>query len=386
MKTKALFSTDAYLSSFSAKVLSCEKAGEGYAVILDQTAFFPEQGGQYADRGTLGGIPVSDVQIKDDIITHFLCEELSVGATVHGKLDWETRFDRMQNHTGEHIISGIIHTMFGYNNVGFHLSDDDLTLDTDGELTRDDLRRIELAANEALWRNVAVTVSFPTAEELPTLAYRAKLDLEEDVRIITIDGVDACACCAPHVRRTGEIGIIRIMDAIRYKGGMRIHLACGKRALLTSQTEFSNLVTAANAMHAKREEIGEGVLRLYEKLDAQKAEIVALQREVRALRVEKIAATEGNLCLFDNSADNIGLRELVNLCLSKCGGIRAAFSGTDESGHSFVIGAKEIPLRAHAKTITEALNGRGGGTDAMISGSVKATEAKIRAYIENLTF
>lgn len=386
MKTKALFSTDAYLSSFSAKVLSCEKAGEGYAVILDQTAFFPEQGGQYADRGTLDGIPVSDVQIKDGIITHFLCEELSVGAAVHGKLDWETRFDRMQNHTGEHIISGLIHTMFGYNNVGFHLSDDDLTLDTDGELTRDDLRRIELAANEALWRNVVVTVSFPTAEELPTLAYRAKLDLEEDVRIITIDGVDACACCAPHVHRTGEIGIIRIMDAIRYKGGMRIHLACGKRALLISQTEFSNLVTAANALHAKREEVGEGVLRLIEKIDTQKAQIVALQRELRALRAESIAEMSGNLCLFDSEADSIGLRELVNLCLSKCSGICAAFSGSDEAGYSFVIGAREIPLRAHAKTITEALNGRGGGTDAMISGSVKATEAKIRAYIENLTF
>ncbi len=382
MKTTALFSYDSYLFTFFATVLSCEAVGDAYAVVLNETAFFPEQGGQYADRGTLGGITVNDVQIKDGIITHILPVPLAVGETVTGIVDAETRFDRMQNHSGEHIVSGLIHTMFGYNNVGFHLSDDGLTLDTDGELTRKELLEVERAANEAVYRNVPITVSFPSAEELKMIDYRAKLDLVEDVRLITVEGVDVCACCAPHVKRTGEIGIIRIMDAIRYKCGMRIHLACGGRALLASQTEFATLVTAANALHSKREEVGDGVLRLLERLDAQKAEIVALERELRAVRAEAVEAVEGNLCLFDASADNTGLRELVNLCMPKCSGICAAFSGSDKEGYLFVMGSKAVPLRTHAKAITEALGGRGGGTDQMISGSVKASEAEIRAYME----
>ena len=208
MMTEKLYELDSYIKTFSATVLECVPRGNGYAVRLDRTAFFPEGGGQAADTGMLGGVTVTDAQIVDGAIWHYTSAPLSVGDTVEGVLDWNTRFSRMQHHTAEHIVCSIAHRWHGMSNVGFHLGSEDVTLDLSGELTREQINAIEDEANRVVWSNVGVVATIPSAEELATLTYRSKKELDGDVRLVTIDGVDCCACCAPHVARTGEIGII----------------------------------------------------------------------------------------------------------------------------------------------------------------------------------
>ena len=383
--TNLLYNRSAYIRTFTAQVLSCETAEDRYIITLDRTAFFPEQGGQGCDRGWLGGARVTDVQIKDGIVYHTTDAPLTVGAMVEGEIDWARRYDNMQNHTGEHIVSGILHTMFGYDNVGFHLGDTVMTLDTSGELTAEQLSCVEVRANRAVWENVPVEVTYPDAAALETLEYRAKLELTEDVRIVTIPGWDVCACCAPHVARTGEVGMIRIIDAIRWKGGMRLTLVCGERALLDYRMRQTVLSQISTALSAKPEETYDAFCRVQNTVSEQKQEIVRLKRELLAHQLASVKETAGNLCLFLPDADNDTLRAAVNGCVGKCGGLCGAFSGSDADGYRFVIGSEHIPLRARAKEITSALNGRGGGSDQMISGAVKASETEIRAYFTAYT-
>ena len=381
--TNLLYNKSSYIKTFTASVLSCEPiddTGDTYAVTLDRTAFFPEQGGQYADRGTLGGADVLDVQIKNGDVVHTVSAPLAVGAVVEGVLDWETRYDRMQNHTGEHIVSGILHAMFGYDNVGFHLGDEVMTLDTSGELTAEQIAEVERRANRAVYENKPVLVTYPDAEALSGMEYRAKLDLMEDVRIVTIPDWDVCACCAPHVAHTGEVGMIKMIDAIRWKGGMRLTLVCGSRALADYCMRKNELSRISTALSAKAEETYDAFCRVQNTVAEQKAEIVRLRGSLLELQLSSVEVTDGNLCLFLDDADNDALRAAVNACVDKCGGLCGVFTGSDADGYRFVIGAKNIPLRARAKEITAALDGRGGGSDQMISGSVKASAAEIRAY------
>lgn len=379
--TNLLYNQSSYIKTFTASVLSCEMTENGYAVTLDRTAFFPEQGGQYADEGVLGGARVTDVQLRGGIVIHTLDAPLEPGSTVEGVLDWETRYDRMQNHTGEHLVSGCIHAMFGYDNVGFHMNDELLTLDTSGELSAEQLQAVERRANEAVFANVPVEVTYPAPQVLETLEYRAKLALTEDVRIVTIPGWDACACCAPHVASTGEVGLIKITDAIRYKGGMRITLKCGRRALADYECKQEVLTAIAQALSAKPEEAYEAFQRQQNVIAEQKGALLRLKKELLSYKLAALAPTEGNLCVFEPDADADTLRAIVNAGIEKCGGICAAFSGDDAHGYLFVIGAKQIPLRTRAKEITAALNGRGGGSDQMISGTVRAAQDEIRAYV-----
>ncbi len=380
--TRLLYNEDAYQNSFDAKVLSCEKDGDGYRITLDGTAFFPEQGGQYADEGTIGTAKVTDAHLRDGIVYHTADQPLCIGVTYHCEIDFSKRYDRMKNHTGEHIVSGYLHTAFGYENVGFHLNDDFMTLDTSGMLTPSQLSEVEAFANRTVQDNLPVVVSYPEGEALAALAYRSKLDLTEDVRIVTIPGVDVCACCAPHVRTTGEVGVIKIIDAIRYKGGMRLTLLCGERAIRDYQRKHDIASEIAVALSVKPEEAMDGVTRLQNQITALKNELAAAKRELLQYKIDALPETDGNLCMFEKDADNNALRAMVNAGLTKCKGICAAFSGNDTDGYLFVIGAEGIPLRARAKEITAALSGRGGGSDAMISGTLKADAQTIRAYIE----
>ena len=228
--TQKLYDIDSYIKEFDATVQSCETADGKYIITLDKTAFFPEEGGQTCDAGTIDGIEVLSVSIKDGVIYHTLPSPLEVGATVHGKIDFSHRYYNMQHHTGEHIISGIAHKLYGYENVGFHLSREDMTVDFSGELTRAQLDEIEILANKAIYECHNIYAYYPKKDELSALSYRAKLDLSENVRIVNIADVDSCACCAPHVAYTGELGIVKIVDAVKHKGGLRIRMLAGVRA------------------------------------------------------------------------------------------------------------------------------------------------------------
>lgn len=382
-QTIKLYDADSHLYDFDASVISCEKTDKGFAVVLDKTAFFPEGGGQPADEGTLNGIAVTDVQIKDGIITHTTAEEIPAGSAVKGAVDSEIRFRRMQNHSGEHIVSGLIHKLFGYNNVGFHMGSEDVTLDLDGVLTREDLDKIEMLANRAVYENVNVRAEYPSPEVLKDLDYRSKLDLTENVRIVTIEGYDVCACCAPHVNKTGEIGIIKLLDFLKYKGGVRIHMLCGFDALEDYNRRYKNVAAISAKLSAKQAEVYEAVERLSAELSAEKQAAGELKRQLVAMKIAALEPTDGNMVLVEKDMDMLNLRNLVNEAVQLCGGICAAFSGNDENGYNYIIASKNVPLRAEAKAINAALNGRGGGKDEMIQGSAKASEAEIRAYFLN---
>ena len=398
MKTTRLFDQNSHLYTFTAAVLSAEagKTPDTLSVVLDATAFFPEGGGQYPDKGVLAGCPVTDVQEKNGVITHTVSvshlngepHPFAAGATVQGELDAATRFARMQNHSGEHIISGIVHRLYGYKNVGFHLGDGDVTLDFNGVLTREQLDAIEEEANAIVAANLPVKAYYPNPAELSTLTYRAKLDLTEGVRIVRIGTEDApkdlCACCAPHVDCTGEIGLIKLLDFIHYKGGVRIHMLCGSWALADYRRRYTAVASMAAAMSVKQEEVTVGFDRLRAEVEEKKQTISALRAKLEAHTLAAITPTEGSLCLFDEGMDALEMRRLLNAAAGKCGRLCGVFSGNDESGYRYVIGRGDasIDLKKMVKEINTALSAKGGGSSEMLQGSCTAKRAEIEAVFE----
>lgn len=380
MTTVKLYEADSHLSEFSATVLSCEKDGENYKVILDKTAFFPEGGGQEADTGRIGEANVFDVQISSGIITHVTDKPLESGNEYNCKLDFEKRFRRMQNHSGEHIVSGLIHRHYGYDNVGFHMGHEDVTLDINGVLTEDDIINIEILANKAIYENVRIICEYPSPEELKNLEYRSKLDLTENVRIVTIKGYDACACCAPHVSRTGEIGIIKLLDHERNKGGTRIHLLCGFDALTDYQARYRMIADAARSLSVKQDKLGEALSRLENQISELKQKNYAIRSALSEYKIAEIAPTDGNICIFEEESTQSDIRRLMNACASKCGGICAIFNGNDNDGYTFVATSKTADLRALSADMREKLMAKGGGSSEMIQGSIKKTKEEIKKY------
>ncbi len=379
-KTIRLFDISSRTASFDAVVLSCVECGDGYEVVLDRTAFFPEEGGQSSDGGRLGDAAVLAVCERDGVIYHKMDKPLAIGGCVRGEIDFPARFRKMQNHTGEHIVSGLIHKIYGFNNVGFHLGADDMTADFDGELNEDDIRKIEDLANRAVFECHSIRAYYPTTEELKNLEYRSKLDLSEGVRIVEIEGVDMCACCAPHVENTGEVGLIKITEFIRYKGGMRVHMRCGYDALDAFRADYAQVKAISMAISAKHYEVSEGVDRLIDEISKQKGTISALKREIRGYKLEGLEYTDKNLVIFEDESDMLSLRELVNGAKQKCGGICAVFAGNDEDGYKYIISSTSVDLKPLAKEINAAINGRGGGSSEMIQGSCTAKRETIEEY------
>lgn len=388
MLTEKLFETNSYMREFRARVLQCiplenikkREDGAAYGIILDKTAFFPEGGGQTADIGNLGCAQVLDVQEVNGEILHYTDVPLPELSEVIGSLNWEQRLCKMQNHTGEHLVSGIVHQQFGYNNVGFHLGKDGVTVDFDGVLTEDELRFVEYIANRVIALNKAVTVSYPTPEEAAALDYRSKLDITENLRIVTIDGWDICACCAPHVNATGEIGAVKLLDAENWKGGIRLHMLCGLDAVSDYQKRCENTVRISNLLSVPQLEAANAVERLMNQMQADREEIGRLRRALLESKIAALRPTDRHLVLFDAELDANGIRNLVNAGIPLCGGICAGFLGNDSDGYRYVIGSTQIPLRAFAKDFNAMLNGRGGGSDAMIQGTVHASRSEIESF------
>lgn len=373
--TEKLYDKDSHLKEFTGTVLSCEKTGENYTVTLDRTAFFPEGGGQQSDRGYIGGAYISAVQIKNGEILHFADKPLSVGQACKCKIDFDFRFRNMQNHSGEHIISGIIHRLYGFNNVGFHLGAE-MTMDFDGELTRRQLDEIEDLANKAVYENLPVKAYYPTDEELKSLDYRSKLDLKENVRIVEIKGVDVCACCAPHVKATGEIGVIKILDFEKYKGGVRLLVKCGTDALRDYREKYKSVLEISNLLSAKQPEVSLSVVKLNEQLSAEKAEAAALKKRLIAEKAAGFAPDTNKTAVFENGLDIKELQLLADALCKKAGGIRGAFSGAD-GAFSFAICGEETALGDFFAKFKAAFNTRGGGRNGIRQGTVCAERTEI---------
>ena len=381
--TERLYNQNAYLRAFSARVLSVSETKGGYLVETDATAFFPEGGGQGADRGTLGGFEVLDVQEREGRIFHLLSGAPNVGENVAGEVDFALRFERMQCHTGEHIVSGILHRLCGAENVGFHLGDI-VTLDVDVVVDRATLDRAEDLANEAVFKNIPVEISYPAPEVLASMTYRAKLDLTENVRIVTIGDVDACACCAPHVAYTGEIGLIKILEFEKHRGGTRIWMQAGARALRDYREKYRNIAAIGAALSAKQHESAEAVQKLIEQNAQLEYEFKRHRLRSAAARAESIPATAGSFAVFlDEDASYDELRALCLAAREKVGGITAALS---ECGDLFryVMSAEKFAVEEHLKPIHSALSGRGGGRGGIVQGTLAADEAAIRAYFASL--
>lgn len=386
--TEKLYDKDAYITEFTATVLSCEECKNGYRVLLDRTAFFPEEGGQKADKGTLDGVPVADVQIKGHAIYHFLPCSIPVGKEVCGVIDFPDRFRKMQNHTGEHILSGIIHALFGFDNVGFHLGDDDVTFDVSGELSREQLNQVETLANEAVYRCISVEACYPSPTDLAKMNYRAKLDLKEGVRIVTIGDVDACACCAPHVKNTGEVGIIKLLDFIRYKGGVRIHMLCGSDAVADYRKKHLVLAKAATLLSAKQHETDAAVASLLSEKEHLQFSIRALGKELALEKAKTLSFSSPYIIYFPDpkEKDVAFWREFALIAAEHHKTCVAVFFGADEAGYAYAIASPSslVNVKPLAPHLNRALNGRGGGNEGLIQGSVKAGREEIESSLPNL--
>lgn len=380
--TEKLYYTDSHIHEFSARVLSCEKAKKGFAVVLDKTAFFPEGGGQPADTGIIGPAAVRDVQEQNGEIFHYTDQALTPGEEYACALDWEQRLCRMQNHSGEHIVSGITHKLYGFDNVGFHMGAECMTIDFSGELSWEQLTEIETLANQAVRDDLPVKTCFPGPEALSQMEYRSKLELTRDVRIVEIPGTDRCACCAPHVKRTGEIGLIKLLSAERHRGGVRIELVCGMDALRECRLMQENVTAISGLLSARRAKSAAAVERVLAEQARLKERVAELSMALARLKAERFGYTEGNICVFDKVLDEVALRELVNLLMEKCGGMAGAFSGSDETGYMYIIGSKNIDLRSHSREINAAINGKGGGTAEMIRGRASTSAENIQKIMK----
>ena len=393
MHTIRLFDEDSHAYEFEAIVLACEAVDEHtFSVILDRTAFFPEGGGQYADVGTLDGKTVLDVQEKEGgIISHLLPAPIEPGTRVTGCLDPDVRMRRMQNHTGEHILSGLIYKMHGFHNVGFHLGHD-ITMDIDGVLDRAQLDEIETLANQAVMACLPVRAFYPTADELQALSYRSKEALLHDtdvrgIRIVEIQGCDVCACCAPHVNNTGEIGIIKILDFIHYKGGTRLYILCGLDALEDYRRRYTTIRSMATTLSVKQEELEGGFKRLLSDLAEARRTAADLRLRLWQQTVDALPECNQYLCLFEDAPDAAAsARKIVTAAAGRCTLWCGLFVGNDTDGYRYTIGKGThfSNIRDLLPTMHTALNGRGGGSSDMIQGQLSATRDTIEAYFKQL--
>ena len=377
-----LYYQDAYLRDFDAEVLSCTPIKNGYAVVLNQTAFYPEGGGQPGDHGTLNGVEVFDTHTKDGTVLHYTREPLTEGSAVHGSIDWERRFDLMQQHSGEHIFSGLIHKQFGYENIGFHLGEETVTLDFSGPLSEEDLLKTELLANEHIWGNSETIITYPSEEELASLEFRSKKELHGTVRIVTFPGADVCACCGTHVTRAGEIGLIKVLSCQNRKNGTRVDIVCGKRALNYVRDIYAENMKISHLLSANVKETSAAVERTLHELGVLRGE--HHRAALTALEAEKAALRDGQplAVLFTEGIDTRDLRSFCNQIIEEKGiGTCAAFSRR-EDGYQYVILSHSADLRPVGKALNTAFSGRGGGPAEMIQGALTGNEADIRAFLE----
>ncbi|EGC03196.1 alanyl-tRNA editing protein [Ruminococcus albus] len=372
------------LTTFEATVTSCSPAGKYYELTLDRSAFFPEGGGQKGDVGLIDSVKVLDTYEKNGEVVHKCTAPIEAGMQVCGEVDADIRLRRMQNHSGEHLLMGVIHRKTGFENVGFHLGSDDVTLDLDGVIPTETLIECEFLANKAIAADLPVTISYPDSESLKTLEYRSKLEMTENVRIVTIEGVDVCACCAPHVASTGQIGIIKVLSAESYKGGTRLHILCGLDAFELIRNRMDELSAISRLLSAKPEKILEQTKRLIDENDALKRQLADIEQRKAARIISSLSnSTRGSFCVFTEGLNTASMRDIANEAVKLTDGAAGIFC-QNENGWNYIIASDSLPLRSMSAQINSALNGKGGGSDKMLQGSCMAERTAIEDVIKKL--
>ena len=379
METEKLYYQDPFLREFTATVLTCEPGKTGYLVTLDRTAFYPEGGGQPADHGTINGIPVTDVHEKGGVILHNLDDSVEIGETVTGVLDWERRWDHMQQHSGEHIISGILCHDYHCDNVGFHMGADTVTIDYNTEITWEQVLDAERQANEVIWADRAVEVRYPSREELADIDYRSKKELTGQVRIVTFPSADCCACCGTHVLRAGQVGLVKVLSCQKFREGVRIEILCGKRALDFYDTVYDQNRGIAQQLSVKPQDTLAAVERMEAELTAAKARMTQLEDQI----IENLARSyegAGDVVLIRNDLRPDAVRKLADSVAKVSGGLAAVFSGDGERFQYAFVQAEGQDISSLVKEMNKALQGRGGGRKGFAQGHVQATEAQIHEF------
>ena len=383
METKKLYYEDCLCKAFSATVLACTACDKGYWVELDTTAFFPGGGGQACDLGTLGDSQVLDMKEEGETVLHLCDAPLTVGMTVEGQLDWDRRLDQMQQHSGEHIVSGIIYALFGGHNVGFHVGADMVTIDFDCPIPTDALPEIERQTNIAIYENLPINCWYPPEDQLPYIHYRSKKALDWPVRLVQIPGYDSCACCGVHTAYTGQVGLVKLFSCVKFHQGVRIEMSCGQRALRYLSAVFNQNQQVCRAFSAKPLETGAAAQRMNDALAAEKFRATGLER----LLFDQIAESYVNhmdVLYFADALQPGAVRELADRIAQKCSGIAAVFSGTDEAGYTVCLVSRSGSVAELGKAMNEALQGRGGGKPGFFQGSVKASRQAIADFFGKL--
>ncbi len=379
---KKIFYEDCHAKTFSACVTGCESSEKGYLVTLDATAFYPGGGGQACDIGTLDDVRVLDVWEKDGNILHLCDGALEVGKTVTGTIDWSRRFDLMQQHTGEHIVSGLIHENYGYHNTGFHVGKDVMEVDFDGPLPAAELTQIEARANEAVWANLPVKCWTPEPEVLQTLFYRTKRLLPWPVRIVQVPGFDSCACCGVHVGSTGEVGLIKILSCTKFHGGVRLEMVCGSRAYRHMVKFFEENRQVSQAFSVPMDATGEAARKMNELLAAEKSRVTGLRNQLFSLTAERYVNRK-DILHFEKTLEPGQVRELAEQIAGVCQGFAAVFAGEGDS-FRYCLASREEDLRPLNQALTARFSGRGGGKPQFQQGSVRADKSSIEAFFRGL--
>lgn len=446
---KKLYNEDAYIKEFDSNVVSVEKKvyknEEIYEFVLEETCFFPEQGGQTSDTGKLTDTETGEIyevfccEIKDDTVYHLakiilpqnteeskneektnessgsnrsksteddfihtsgsynntvmsdvnsssikenstISSDSSIPRKVHGVINWEERFDKMQNHSGEHLVSGTVHRLFGYDNVGFALSAGNCTLDFNGTFEDADIDLVETTVNRAVFENIEVIISYPSPEELRTIEYRSKKELSGEVRIVEFPGYDVCACCAPHVKHTGEIGLVKIISAEHFKGGTRITIRCGYRALNDYRTKLASCKNISKQLSVPVDEISQGVEKLNGDYQKTRFELNGKMNLILELKAGEVIK-DSNPLIFIESADMIAARAVVNNMVKQNEGICGIFIGNDEKGYSYIISSSKINCSEILEKLKKEAGAKGGGNASMIQGNIPKNEETIRQFL-----
>lgn len=379
---KRLYYESSYIKNFTASVTGCRERKDGrWEITLDQTAFFPEGGGQPWDTGTLGGANVLEVHERDGEVIHYTDRPLEAGSQVEGCLDWERRFDHMQGHSGEHILTGCIHRRFGYDNVGFHMGSEEITIDFNGLLTGEELDEMEREANEAIYRNLPVQILTPSPEELENMEYRSKKELSGQVRITVIPGVDVCACCGTHVEHTGEVGLIKVLGMIHYKGGVRISLLCGRKALLHTAKRQKQIASLSVLLAAKQDEVPAAVERLKAEKEKLEMELSRMRQAQTEAKAAALPERSGGLAVFEEM-DPVQLRRYCTLLYEGGKGDIVLACARRGDGCLYVLGSSKRDMRSFSKKLNGLLRGKGGGSSLMAQGTFQAEEEEIRRAFE----
>ena len=380
--TIRLFDQDPQLRTFTATVLACEEKDGQYLVTLDRTAFFPEGGGQGADHGTLGGANVLDAHEHGGVIAHLTDAPLAVGETVTGCVDSLRRLTMSQQHSGEHMFSGLVCRLFGYDNVGFHIGSDAVTMDFNGPLTEEDVLRVERLVNEAIWEDKPIKAYVPPKDELEAMHYRSKKALTGDVRIVSIDGVDTCACCGTHLMTTGGVGQVKVIGLAKYKSGVRVSILCGVRAL-----EYENMIQQqvkeiGKTLSVKLHETAQATQRLLAERDQLRYE-----NEQLGMRLfEAEAKAEAGSAIRLVAADMLAASQLRKAAgLLAAGAKLAVVIAPREDGWNFAMSSQTEDVRPATRALCEAFGGKGGGPKDMTQGVLgRASAEEIREKLNAL--